>query len=107
MISVYFNTLSLCLRRRSTKGDDLWLTGVDRSGRTGTGTDGGNREDYLADSSGHRFEAAPMGYMCQGQNLGFGVGVLAVGGRVRVDKHHPVHIVDVGKHRDVHLVGDK
>ena len=95
------------MHRRGTKGDDLCLTVVDRSVRTGTGTDGGNREDYLADSSGHRFEAAPMGYMGQGQNLGFGVGVLAVGGRVRVDKHHPVHIVHVGKHRDVHLVGDK
>ena len=51
-----------------------------------------------------RFCSCPLGHLSQGKDLTLSMGMFAIGGRVRVDNHHAIDIVDMGKHRYACLI---
>ena len=55
-----------------------------------------DRKDYFYTFRKQRFCTRKMGYLSKRENLSFGMSMI-VWWRVRMDKHHPVHIVGVRK----------
>ena len=51
-----------------------------------------------------RFGTCPFGYLSQRQDLTLRMSMFAIGSRVRVDNHHAIDIVHVGKHRYACLI---
>ena len=63
-----------------------------------------DRKRYFAQGKEDRFGTCPFGYLSQCQDLTLRMSMFAIGSRVRVDQHHAIDIVDVGKHRYACLI---
>ena len=66
-----------------------------------------DRERHLGQGDEDRFGSCPFGHLGQCKDLTLRMGMFAIGGRVRVDYHHTIDIVDMGKHRNACLICQK
>ena len=63
-----------------------------------------DRKRYFSQGDEDRFGTCPLGHLSQREDLTLSMGVFAIGRRVRVDNHHTIDIVHVGKHRYACLI---
>ena len=91
--------------RRGTQSDAIGILILQIAGHTIAFQGVEDRKIDLIECHEIGFDGCPFRDLSQGQNLSIRVSMLVIGGRMRVNDHYPVDIVNVGKHRNAHLIG--
>ena len=92
---------------RGTKTEGKGVEGRNKRGVSVVVQEIDNRKTNLPDSGYNRLKTYKRRHLSKGNNLRFGMNVLAIVRRVRVDNHHSIDIVHVGEHGNARLVCDK